>query len=365
MLTALAVVATFAILNSGDAADLRMQVVQINETRAASTPSPEADAALAQAQEALRTAADTQSSTPLVFIWSLCGASVAILGIATLYLHTSVVKPFARLESFASDVARGELDLPLPFERSNPFGKFTWAFDNMREEIKRARTSEAEAIEKNKTTIAALSHDIKTPIASIRTYSEALELGIARTEGERADYARTIMRKCDEVTSLTDDLFLHALADLDRITVACENMAIDKTIRQAVADFNADGMVRVTHLHPATISHDPKRFAQVLENLVANARKYAPGSPIEVSGTREGDNYLVNVRDFGSGIAPEDIPFAFDRFYRGTNSHDAPGAGLGLFIVRYLIEHMNGTVHLENVDPGLKVTIQFETPVRS
>lgn len=358
-LVALALSATLALSNSGDAADLRMQIVQINETRATSTLSPEADVTLAQAQDALREAANAQSSTPLIFVWALCGVCIAVLGMATLYLYTSIVKPFMRLESFASDVARGELDLPLPFERSNPFGKFTWAFDNMRKEIKRARGAEAEAIEKNKTTIAALSHDIKTPIASIRTYSEALELGIARTDDERVDYARTIMRKCDEVASLTDDLFLHTLADLDRISVTCDDAAIDSTIRHAVADFDADGTVRIVHLHEASLPHDPKRLAQVLENLVANARKYAPGSPVEVSGTRADGGYRIEVRDFGSGMDPADLPFAFDRFYRGTNTGNAPGAGLGLFIVRYLVERMGGTVRLENVDPGLRVDVEL------
>lgn len=357
-----ALVATAALEQDDAAAQVRESVVALNEARAALAAEAEpavADRALAEAQETLRRAADAKSSLPLALAWAVCAAGVALVWSVTAYLYLSVVRPFSRLEAFADEMARGNLDLPLAYERSNPFGRFTWAFDNMRKEIKRARAAEAEALEQSKTTVAALSHDIKTPIASIRAYSEALELGLARTQAERAGYARTIARKCDEVTALTDDLFLHALAELDRIAVSCEDAPIDRAVARAAADFGVDGTVVLGRLDRAVVAHDPKRLVEALENLVANARKYAPGSTVEVSGRAEGGAYRIEVRDFGDGVAPEDLPFAFDRFYRGANAQGTPGAGLGLFIVRYLVEQMGGSVRLENAEPGLRVGIEF------
>ena len=209
--------------------------------------------------------------------------------------------------------------------------------------------------------ITNVSHDIKTPIASIRAYSEALELGLARDEGERADYARTIVRKCDEVTSLTDDLFLHALADLDRIQVRCEDAPIARVVARAVADFDAAGGVTLGRLDEAQASCDPKRLEQALENLLANAAKYAPGAAVEVEGVLDtaARVYRVRVRDRGPGIPPEDLPFASDRFFRGSNAGDAPGAGLGLFIVRYLAEQMGGSLRLEDAEPGLAAILEL------
>lgn len=361
-LVVVALVATAALAQDDAAAQVRESVVALNEARAALAAEAEpavADRALAEAQETLRRAADAKSSLPLALAWAVCAAGVALVWSVTAYLYVSVVRPFSRLEAFADEVARGNLDLPLAYERSNPFGRFTWAFDNMRKEIKRARAAEAEALEQSKTTVAALSHDIKTPIASIRAYSEALELGLARDETERAGYARTIARKCDEVTALTDDLFLHALAELDRIAVSCEDAPIDRAVARAAADFGVDGTVVLGRLDRAVVAHDPKRLVEALENLVANARKYAPGSTVEVSGRAEGGAYRIEVRDFGDGVAPEDLPFAFDRFYRGANAQGTPGAGLGLFIVRYLVEQMGGSVRLENAEPGLRVGIEF------
>lgn len=363
-LAALAAAATVVLAQDGATSQVRQGVVALNETRASLAGvagSAEADRALAEAQETLRRAAAVDNALPIALTWAMCAVGIAAAWIVVAYLYASVVRPFLRLESFADDVARGNLDAPLAYERGNPFGRFTWAFDNMRKEIKRARAAEAEAVEQSRTTVAALSHDIKTPIASIRAYSEALELGLARDEAERADYARTIARKCDEVTSLTDDLFLHSLADLDRIAVTCEHAPIDRAIGQAVADFGTDGTVVLGRLDRVAVPHDPKRLVEMVENLVANARKYAPGSPIEVSGRCADEGYRIEVRDRGPGMAPEDLPFAFDRFYRGTNAADRPGAGLGLFIVRYLVEQMGGTVRLENAEPGLRVEIEFPT----
>ncbi|MEG0376804.1 MAG: HAMP domain-containing sensor histidine kinase, partial [Raoultibacter sp.] len=339
----------------------RLGIVDLNEARAAiASDSPAtADVALAGAQDTLRTVAETRSMGSAVVIWVLTIAGIVGIWAMAAYLYASVVRPFARLESFAEEVANGNLEMPLAYERSNPFGRFTWAFDNMRKEIKRARTAEALAIEQTKTTAAVLSHDIKTPIASIRAYSEALELGVAQTDAEQADYARTIMRKCDEVAQLTDDLFLHALADLDHITVVCKNTPIHEVVRHSVNDFDATGDVRIGRVDEAWVSIDAKRLEQALENIVANARKYAPHSSIDVEGICKNGTYRLMVRDFGPGIPPEDMPFVFDRFYRGLNIGDAPGAGLGLFIVRYLVEQMNGTARAEHAEPGLRVTLEF------
>ncbi len=329
------------------------------EPTGADNPAQAADAALAQTQDALRKVADAQNASVAFAVAAVTLLAIAAVWGLVAYLYVTVVRPFLHLESFAADVAAGNLDAPLTYERSNPFGRFTWAFDAMRIDLKRARAAEAQAVEAAKTTVASLSHDIKTPIASIRAYSEALELGLDRTPEERAEYTALIMRKCDDVAALASDLFTHSLAELDRIAVKPAPTPIAATVRTAVTDFDASGKVNLTQLDEATVCHDPQRLAEALENLLANARKYAPDASVEVSGARCPDRavYQLHVRDFGPGMPAEDLPFAFDRFFRGSNAGDAPGAGLGLYIVRHLVERMGGTVHAENAGPGLRVVI--------
>ncbi len=163
--------------------------------------------------------ADILRSKPLVDSVGINGIVMCILTIifmvmVFLYVYMNILSPFDKMKDYASEIAKGNYDLPFNYERSNYFGAFTWAFDSMRKEITRSRMAEREAIENNKTVIATLSHDIKTPITSIRAYAEGLEANLDTSPERRSRYLEVLMRKCDEVTALTNDLFLHSLSDL-------------------------------------------------------------------------------------------------------------------------------------------------------
>ena len=285
---------------------------------------------------------------------------LVFLILVTAYLQVCVINPFERLERFAGRIAAGDLELPLQAERSDYFGRFTWAFDSMRSEIAKARRGEKEAIENNKTVIATLSHDIKTPIASIRAYAEGLQANLDTTPEKRERYASVIMKKCDEVTSLTNDLFLHALSDLDRLKVRREELALGALVRDFVNDLSGErGDLQLAPPDfEAVVSADPKRVTQILENLVNNARKYAK-TRVELRLTREAGFVSVRVRDYGGGIPDEDLPFIFNKFYRGKNCGAEQGSGLGLYIVKTLAEQMDGKVTLKNCEPGLEAVLTF------
>ena len=105
------------------------------------------------------------------------------------YLYYRILRPFEKLQGFAKNIAQGNFDVPLKYERCNYFGAFTWAFDSMRKEIIKARAAEREAVENNKTVIATLSHDIKTPVASIRAYAEGLAAHMDTTPEKRMKFA--------------------------------------------------------------------------------------------------------------------------------------------------------------------------------
>ena len=94
-----------------------------------------------------------------------------------------------------------------------------------------------------------------------------------------------------------------------------------------------------------------------MENLLGNARKYAPGTRIDVWTERNDFRYEFHVRDHGSGISPEDMPFVFDKFYRGRNVSEQPGSGLGLYIVKYITNQMDGDVELISRSDGLEAVV--------
>ena len=288
--------------------------------------------------------------------------SLAFIMLVAIYSFFKIIKPFNKLEAFAQDISKGNFDSPLYVEKQNLFGEFTWAFDVMRREIKSARASEKEAINNNKTIIATLSHDIKTPIASIRAYTEALKLNMDNTPERKDRYLSVIIKKCDEVSSLTDDLFIHSLSDLDKLEVSCSdyqsNIVIPEIINSIVS--NQMNIIWCNKLPICTINIDLRRLEQVFENIISNSIKYSSSNKMDISFDIDENYLLCNLQDYGTGISDEDFPFIFDKFYRGHNVDNKPGAGLGLFIVKFLIEQMKGSVSICNNKNGLLVTLRLK-----
>lgn len=278
------------------------------------------------------------------------------------YVYFAILRPFDKMKSYAESIAAGNFDKPLNYERSNYFGAFTWAFDHMRIEIMKARACEREAIENNKTVIATLSHDIRTPVASVRAYAEGLEANLAGSVEKRQKYLSVIIKKCDEVTKLTDDLFLHSISDLEKLKIQTEPLEICSFINNTVAELTADkNDVRFEMPDfEAWISADRNRLLQLTENLVNNSRKYAK-TDICISLEQKDGEVFLRIRDYGKGIPDKDMPFIFDKFYRGSNIKSENGSGLGLYIVKYIVDRMNGKIILHNLPDGLEAVVSFPT----
>lgn len=304
----------------------------------------------------LRQTTDSFNPTPLIIMLII---SIIFVLIIFTYIYIKMIRPFDKLKGFASNIAKGNFDIPLEYERTNFFGDFTWAFDSMRKEVIKSRKCEKEAIENNKTVIASLSHDIKTPIASIKAYSEALEANMDSTYEARVEYVSVISRKADEVKKLTDDLFLHSLSNMDRISVNSEKIDLVELLNNSIKDFKANQTINLDNsLTSAFIMGDKERVYQIFENIINNSIKYA-NTKIDVKLFEDNEYYIINFKDYGPGINDSDLPFIFEKFYRGVNSKDKQGTGLGLYIVKYMLEKMDGKVELEN-NNGLLVKIYLK-----
>ena len=298
----------------------------------------------------------TYDNTPIYYLL----INIFCIFIVFLYIYIAMIRPFDKMELYAKAVAEGNFDTPLAYERANYFGAFTWAFDHMRREIKKARTAEQEAIENNKTVIATFSHDIRTPIASIRAYVEGLEANMDSTIEKRTRYTKVIIKKCDEVARLTDDLFLHSISDLDRLRILPEKVELSSFLLEVLKELKNeqnDLDFEIELLNKEIIVEiDRGRFQQVIENIINNARKYA-NTTISINLLINENQVEVTFQDYGNGIADEDIPFIFQKFYRGKNSKEVKGSGLGLYIAKYIMNKMNGDIKLQNTNMGLNVKL--------
>lgn len=182
------------------------------------------------------------------------------------------------------------------------------------------------------------------------------------TPKRRQRYLSVIMKKCDQVTQLTNDLLLHSLTDLDKLQIQWETVEMRSFLQQALQELSGEkgDLVLESEIISARLQADGKRLAQVLDNIIGNARKYAQGTWIYFWTVKTENFYEIHIKDEGNGILPEDMPFIFEKFYRGKNVKDESGAGLGLYIVKYIMTQMGGEVRLINSGAGLEVVLEFD-----
>lgn len=291
-------------------------------------------------------------------------AAIIVLGVAVIvqggicigyavYMYVTMIRPFRKLKGFAERIAGGNLDIPLEMDKQNLFGAFTESFDIMRSELKKARISEARANASKKELVAKLSHDIKTPVASIKAVSE-VGLAVTNNDKDKANYTQ-IIGKADQINTLVTNLFTATLEELQQLTVTPVN--IESKQVQALLE-NADYMRRAAlpDIPECLVIADRLRLQQVFDNIFANSYKYAK-TEITVTAEKCENSLDIVIEDFGGGVLPEELPTLKEKYKRGSNSANTEGAGLGLYISDYFMKEMRGGLKIENGEHGLKVTV--------
>ena len=279
-----------------------------------------------------------------------------LIALFLLWVYRNIIKPFEDLKEFASDIASGDLDKPLKMDRGNIFGSFTESFDIMRSELSEAKQKEYEAQRSKMELVSQLSHDIKTPVASIKALGELLEA--QSTDLKTKERLGSIVTKADNIDAMVSDLFTETLTELNELNVETseqESRILDRIIR------DADHMDLVTgrNVEECIIMCDPLRVTQVVNNIIFNSYKYA-GTKIHLESHIEDDYLVVSFTDEGGGVSNDEIPMITKRFRRGENAKGKPGSGLGLAIAYELMEKMGGDLEVANADKGLRVSLFFK-----
>lgn len=304
--------------------------------------------------DSLQKLADNRKKTAAVIVFAAVIQCVFCIAYSV-YLHRMVIKPFRKLEEFAESVAGGNLDIPLRMDRGNIFGAFTESFDIMRSELKRARLSEARANAEKKELVAKLSHDIRTPVASIKAASE-VGAAIAENEKNLQNYTH-IIRKADQISTLVTNLFSATLEELQQLTVEpvdMESGALFEMLKSADYFHYA----QIPDIPECLIFADKLRLQQVFDNIFANSYKYA-NTKIDVEISLINNRLAVKIEDQGGGVPEQEIPLLKEKFKRGSNSENIEGAGLGLYISDCFMKEMGGGLVVENGQNGLAATIMI------
>jgi len=216
--------------------------------------------------------------------------------------------------------------------------------------------------------ISTISHELRTPLGFIKGYvTTLLREDIQWEESRRQEFLRIIDDEADRLRELIDNLLDSSRLESGTLSMTLEPTRLPPIIRDVVK--------RVQGAHPdmqiavdipeekfPILRLDSTRIAQVLDNFLNNARKYAPESHVEVRIRRQERNILVEVEDQGPGIAPEHLSHLFERFYRVTNDQSIRGTGLGLYISRKIVEAHGGEVGVES-ELGKGTRFYFTLPI--
>ncbi len=303
---------------------------------------------------------DSIDSYKRSIIAAVVAATLIQVVILVLYVYSikrNVTDPFKEMNEFAVRVAGGDLDIPLKVDGKHVFGEFTEAFDLMRTELKKARLAEREANEAKKELVAKLSHDIKTPVASIKSASE---VGYEITKEEKTKtYFNQINVKADQIKVLVDNLFNSSVQDVTAISVTPLEYS-SGIIAEIIKNSDYLGKAGAFTVPEAKIFVDKLRIQQVFDNLFMNSYKYAD-TDVEVSCVLEDEYLVVSVSDKGPGVSENDLPLLREKYKRGSNAEGKDGAGLGLYLTDYFMNEMDGKLVIENAAPGLKVSVYIRT----
>jgi two-component system sensor histidine kinase MprB len=279
--------------------------------------------------------------------WILLAVAIGGIGVASGFgaaVSRAAARPLGRLTAAAEEVtATGDLGHRIEPEGDDEPGRLATSFNAMLGALGASRDAQRQLV-------ADASHELRTPLTSIRANVELLERARAMPEDERAAVLASVRVQLEDLTILVGDLVDLARPG-ERATEAPEDVRLDEIVDDAVerARRHAPGTRFVVLSAPCVVHGSRARLARAVGNLLDNAVKWGPpGGPVEVA-VNSGE---VSVRDHGPGIAQEDLPHVFDRFYRAPAARGLPGSGLGLAIVKHVADGHGGSVVAANADDG-------------
>lgn len=278
------------------------------------------------------------------------------------YIRRHIIVPFGKLHDVPQELAKGNLAVPIPEEKSRFFGKFTWGVNLLRESIEDSRKKEIAMQRDKKLLLLSLSHDIKTPLSAIKLNAKALARDLYQDKEKRREAAESINTRADEIESFVSQITKAASEDFMSFEVVQGEEFLSHIVQKIEARYASQLSMlgvgfSIQKYDDCLLSCDPDRLAECLQNLVENAMKYGDGRLIELSFEKMDGCVLITVSNTGCTLEPKELPQIFGSFHRGNNSDKVQGNGLGLFICKRLMSLMDGEVYADIRDERFYITL--------
>lgn len=296
----------------------------------------------------------------------ICGLPVVVSILATIVgmiIFNRIGVPLADVMAAADAVAEGDFSVRLKEKAPGEFGNLARSFNRMASELQRAD-------QQRRNLTADVAHELRTPLHIIQGNLEGILDGVYQAD------PKTLQATLDEISllrRLVDDLQTLSLAEAGQLPLHCIPVKISDLLADVLTSFEGqanDAGITIDNLTPENVGNiklniDPDRISQVLNNLVANALRHgSEGGWIHIAAQETQNSILLTVEDNGSGIAQEDLPYIFDRFWRGDRSRtrqEGSGSGLGLAIARQLVQAHGGKISVES-QPGKGTKFIIDLP---
>jgi len=276
------------------------------------------------------------------------------------FLSSTITERIALLKDAADSLAEGDLTTRVAMNGRDEVAALASAFNQMAAQLQASDEKQRELVRLRTDLIAWASHDLQTPLASIRAILEALADGVIEDSESIQRYHKTAQREVQSLSLLIDDLFQMAQLDAGGLPLHRENASLSDLVSDTLESFTElAARQRVTLSGSVDPDVDPlymdtQRIGRMLNNLISNALRHTPAEgQIELRARQAGTNVEVTVRDTGEGIRAEDLSHIFERFYRGEKSRSRAtgGSGLGLAITQGIARAHGGEIRVEST-PG-------------
>lgn len=294
----------------------------------------------------------------------MIGLSGAVMLLLLIYLKNKLIKPFLVLRDMPYELSKGRLGGEIKESKDRFFGKFTWGISMLKDNLKVSQMRALKLEKEKKLLLLSISHDIKTPLNSIKLYARALREGIYDTEDNQRKAAGQIENLTEEIEAFVKKIVETSSQEIISIEVENSEFYIKDLVtmiqeyyvpkcKLVMVDFS------IGDFDNKLLKGSIDSTFEVVENIMENAFKYGDGKRIEITFYEEENCQLMKIRNTGSPVKDEEMPHLFDSFFRGSNVGEKEGNGLGLYICREIMRKMDGDIFAVKEKDGMSFHLVF------
>lgn len=275
-------------------------------------------------------------------------AGVLVLSVL-IFVRNKIIRPFVDLSRLPYEMSQGRMETEILENKDRFLGKFVWGISMLRDHLKESQKKALRLEREKKLLLLSVSHDIKTPLSTIKLYARALEEGLYDTKEKQADAAKQIERLSGEIENFVKEIIRSSREEIVQVEVENSEFYL-KDLMKAVKEYYQP-RCRLSLIEFSIGEYENRLLKgssdgvfEAVENIMENAFKYGDGKRIEFTFYEEDYCQIIRIGNTGLPVEPEEIPHLFDSFYRGSNVGDKEGNGLGLYICREIMQKMEGEI---------------------